>query len=118
MAAFFLHRVTKEYLQFKDERKVSLPEPIENYVENPDIDALVAAAIPQMYWAVDPDDSIREMTLAEKSAVDAAETVRAKDAIVTQLDRGFLKALSEAIAEVTGVTPQAFKAIVRRKLDE
>jgi len=75
--AFWLHRTTKKYLQNVD--AVDLPEPEANYVQDPNIDAMVAARIPQKHWAIDPDDTIRAMLPAEKSAVDQQRDSDRKD---------------------------------------
>lgn len=71
----YVHRTTKSYL-----RSVSpnaLPEPLANYIEEPDLSNVVG--IPSMYWIID-GDTISEMSQGEKDAVDAAIISASRDA--------------------------------------
>jgi hypothetical protein len=59
-----LHRTTKQYL-----RSVNTPDfPRATWVINPDLSSLTG--VPTKYWKINPDDTVVEMTAAEKSAVD------------------------------------------------
>jgi len=71
----YLHRTTKVY-----RRSISpneLPEPLANYIEDPDLSAVVGVS--SMYWII-TGDVITEMSQGEKDVVDAALLSAARDA--------------------------------------
>lgn len=78
----YLHRTTKVY-----RRSISpneLPESLANYIEDPDLSAVVGVS--SAYWII-TGDVISEMSQAEKDAVDAAVLATARDAeIQAQID--------------------------------
>ena len=63
----YVHRTTKQYLQSWSPN--DLPEPLANYIENPDLSNVVG--VPSLYWVI-TGDVITEMSQAEKDAVDDA----------------------------------------------
>ena len=73
----YLHRTTKAYLRSFSPNE--LPEPLVNYIEDPDLSAVVG--VPSRYWII-TGDVITEMSQAEKDAVDAALTSAARDAVI------------------------------------
>lgn len=78
----YLHRTTKQYLQSWSPN--DLPEPLANYIEDPDLSAVVG--VPPKYWVI-TGDVITEMSQGEKDAVDAALLSAARDAeIQAQID--------------------------------
>jgi len=77
----YVHRTTKQYLQSWSPN--DLPEPLANYIENPDLSAVVG--VPSRYWVI-TGDVITEMSQAEKDAVDAALLQAARDAVASQVD--------------------------------
>jgi hypothetical protein len=70
----YVHRTTKQYL--KSVSPNSLPEPLVNYIEDPDLSNVVG--VPSIYWII-TGDVITEMTQGEKDAVDAAILSAARD---------------------------------------
>jgi len=64
--ANLLHRTTKQYLVSTDPN--GLPEPIANYIEEPDLSAV--AGQPNKYWTI-TGDVVTLMSQAEQDAVDA-----------------------------------------------
>jgi len=78
----YLHRTTKAYLQSIPPHE--LPEPLANYIENPDLSNVVG--VPTRYWTI-TGDVITEMSQAEKDAVDAALLQAARDAVADQIDQ-------------------------------
>ena len=63
----FVHRTSKDYLYSVSPN--SLPEPIGNYIENPDLSAV--AGEPNKYWTI-TGDVVTLMNQAEQDAADAA----------------------------------------------
>ena len=74
----YLHRATKQY--FQSTSPASLPEPLVNYISNPDMSAV--KGVPSKYWVI-TDDAVTEMSQAEKDAVDATELIERRDSAVT-----------------------------------
>jgi hypothetical protein len=68
----YVHRTTKQYL--KSVSPNSLPEPLVNYIEDPDLSNVVG--VPSIYWIITGDVM---MTQGEKDAVDAAILSAARD---------------------------------------
>lgn len=54
------------------------------YVRNPDLSAV--EGVPNHYWVIDPDDSVREADADEKAAIDAARLPDIKAALVLKTD--------------------------------
>lgn len=77
----WLHRTTKEVL--RSVPSAELPEPVANYIEEPDLSLL--DTVPVKYIKIEGDDLV-EMTRAEKNAVDAAELSTQRDAETAQFD--------------------------------
>ena len=71
----YLHRTTKVYRQSISPNE--LPEPLANYIEDPDLSAVVG--VPSIYWIV-IGDVITEMSQGEKDALDAFLLSAARDA--------------------------------------
>ena len=63
----WIHRTDKRVLP--SVAPADLPEPIGNYIEEPDLSAL--SGVPVKYWLI-TGDTVEEMNPAEKAAVDAA----------------------------------------------
>ena len=63
----YVHRTTKQYLQSVSPN--DLPEPLANYIEDPDLSNVVD--VPNIYWVI-TGDVITEMTQGQKDIVDAA----------------------------------------------
>jgi hypothetical protein len=63
----YVHRTTKQYLQSVSPN--DLPEPLANYIEDPDLSSVVG--VPNIYWVI-TGDVITEMTQGQKDIVDAA----------------------------------------------
>lgn len=73
----YVHRTTRQYLQSVP--PYELPEPLANYIENPDLSAVVG--VPSLYWVI-TGDVIAEMSQSEKDAVDAALLSASRDAAI------------------------------------
>lgn len=73
----YVHRTTKQYLQSWSPN--DLPEPLANYIENPDLSAVIG--VPSIYWII-TGDVITEMSQAEKDAVDEAILSAGRDAAI------------------------------------
>jgi len=78
----FLHRTTKQYLPSTS--AASLPEPVANYIEHPDLSAV--AGQPSQYWTIN-GDVVSLMPQAERDAVDAQVLSDQRDAMANELDR-------------------------------
>lgn len=81
----WLHRTTKT--QLRSIASADLPEPIENYIEEPDYSEV--AGEPTKYWVTQsfPDDAITLMSAQEQSNLLAAELVARRDALADEMDR-------------------------------
>jgi hypothetical protein len=73
----WLHRTTKQLLP--SVASADLPEPIANYIEEPDLSAVQGIAA--IYWNI-VGDIISEMSQAEKDAVDAQNLSDARDRLI------------------------------------
>lgn len=80
--ANFVHRTTKNLL--KSQSPNSLPEPIANYIENPDLSAVQGFA--SKYWLI-VGDIITLMDQAARDVVDTLEAEASRDSAVTELDQ-------------------------------
>jgi hypothetical protein len=78
----FLHRTTKAYHQSAPPD--ALPEPIGEYIENPDMSAVTG--YPSIYWII-TGDLVTLMSQAERDAVDAQRLSDTRDGIIAQLDQ-------------------------------
>ena len=75
----FLHRTNKTLLRSVSPN--SLPEPIANYIEEPDLSAV--QGVPSRYWNI-VGDAISEMSQAEKDAVDSQMDDVSRDALMQE----------------------------------
>ncbi|MHA2172822.1 MAG: hypothetical protein ACXAB7_23395 [Candidatus Kariarchaeaceae archaeon] len=73
----FVHRTTRQYLQSFSPN--DLPEPIANYIVDPDLSAV--QGVPWIYWVI-TGDVISEMSQGEKDIVDAQILSDARDASI------------------------------------
>lgn len=73
----FLHRTTKQYLQSMSPNE--LLEPLANYIEEPDLSAVVG--VPNQYWVI-TGDVVTEMSQGQKDALDAANLSDSRDAVI------------------------------------
>lgn len=73
----WVHRTTKQYLQSVSE--ASLPEAAANYIEDPDLSAVIG--VDNKYWKI-VGDTISEMNQTEKDAVDDAILEDSRDTAV------------------------------------
>lgn len=78
----YLHRATKQILN--SVASADLPESLANYIEYPDLTAVVGQ--PSKYWIITAD-VISLMDQAAMDAVDAAELESNNDSLATNLDR-------------------------------
>ena len=78
----FLHRVTKQHLISTSPN--DLLEPIENYIDTPDLSAV--AGFPNIYWVI-TGDVISLMAPAQRDAVDAAKLEAHRDGVMNRLDK-------------------------------
>ena len=121
--ANFLHRATKQYLQSADPN--GLPEPLANYIEEPDLSAV--AGQPTKYWTI-TGDVITLMNNGQRNAVDAALDTARLDSIADELDQTqtILKAFAEVMLDqlntlraehgLNAATLAQLKTAVRNKL--
>jgi len=78
----YLHRTTKQYLQSVSPN--SLAEPLANYIEDPNLSAVVG--VPSRYWII-TGDIVTEMSQGQKDAVDAASLSDTRDEdVAAQID--------------------------------
>ena len=77
----FLHRTTKVYLTSQSPNK--LPEPVANYIEDPDLSAVVG--YPSIYWII-TGDVVTLMDASARAAVDAQMLSDARDSIIAEVD--------------------------------
>ena len=119
----FLHRTTKQLL--KSIAAADLPEAIGNYIQSPDLSAVVG--FDSKYWDIS-GDVISLKDQAGRDAVDATELVAFRDALaddINQLEfmRAFALALLDEInvlraaLSLTPRTPGELKTAVRSKMD-
>lgn len=102
----YLHRTTKRFRQSISPNE--LPEPLANYIEDPDLSAV--AGVPSIYWIV-TGDVISEMAQGEKDTVDAALLSSARDAeIQAAVDNleSVLRALTKMIISEINILRQQF----------
>jgi hypothetical protein len=102
----YLHRTTKQYLQSWSPN--DLPEPITNYIDEPDLSAVVG--VPSIYWII-TGDVVTEMDQAAKDAVDAQLLSDSRDAeIQAEIDNleGVMRQLTKLIVDELNILRQQF----------
>ncbi len=77
----WLHRTNKTVL--RSVASADLPEAIANYIEEPDLSAVVGQ--PPKYWIV-ADDTVSLADQATRDAIDAALLSAARDALADEID--------------------------------
>ena len=98
MAQVWLHRTTLR--QLRSIAPADLPEPQANYIEEPDLSAVVGFA--PKYWIV-TGDAVTLMDAVARAAVDAAEDMVTLNSIADQLEeqrtvmRGFAEVVLDEI---------------------
>ena len=103
-----LHKTTLQYLE-----SVNTPDyPSVDWVINPDISAVLN--VPHKYWKLSGTNVV-EMTLAEKSAVDAAELQARKDKI-TEIENADMREIFIALIKVLNTKLPANKQITKQEL--
>ena len=120
----FLHRTTKTYstsVSYAD-----LQEPLANYIEAPDLSAVVGE--PTKYWII-TGDVITLMSQPEQDAVDDAELVASRDALADEIDRNesYTRAFALVVLDeinalrsehgLNARTPAQLKTALRNKMD-
>ena len=78
----WLHRTTKQLLRSVPSGE--LPEPQANYIEEPDLSAVLS--FPSKYWKI-AGNNILLMSTPERAAVDAAEETARRDSTANELDQ-------------------------------
>jgi hypothetical protein len=102
----YLHRTTKQYLQSWSPN--DLPEPLANYIEEPDLSAV--AGVPSKYWII-AGDVVSEIDQAAKDAVDAQILSDSRDvAIQAEIDNleGVMRQLTKLIVDELNILRQQF----------
>lgn len=102
----YVHRMTKQYLQSVSPN--DLPEPLANYIEDPDLSAVVG--VPNRYWVI-TGDVITEMDQAAKDAVDAQILSDSRDsAIQAEIDNleSVLRQLTKLMVSEINILRQQF----------
>jgi hypothetical protein len=102
----YVHRTTKQYLQSVSPN--DLPEPLANYIEDPDLSAV--EGVPNRYWVI-TGDVITEMDQAAKDAVDAQLLSDARDAAIqAEIDEleSVLRQLTKLIVDELNILRQQF----------
>ena len=119
----YVHRTNKRYLVSVS--PASLPEPEANYIQEPDLLAVIG--VPSKYWNIN-GDVITLMSQAEQDAVDLAELSERLDSIADEIDAPstYLKAFAEVVLDQINAlradhgrpaaTLAQLKAAVRAKL--
>ncbi len=77
----YLHRTTKAYEVSIP--TISLPEPVANYIQDPDMSAVVGFS--NIYWTI-TGDVVTLMSVSERSAVDTALLEGRRDSTANQVD--------------------------------
>ena len=102
----FLHRTTKQYLQSFSPN--DLPEPLANYIEEPDLSAV--EGVPNRYWII-TGDVVSEMDQTAKDALDAQLLSDNRDtAMQAEIDEleSVLRQLSKMIVSELNILRQQF----------
>lgn len=90
----FLHRTTKRYHESVPPNE--LPEPIANYIEQPDLTAV--NGVPIRYWIIE-GDTVSEMSNAEKATVDEDILESSRDGSLQEID-----ALESTLRQIVRMT--------------
>lgn len=92
----YLHRTTKAYQTSVS--TIDLPEPVTNYIEDPDISAVTGQ--PNRYWII-TGDVVTLMDAGAQAVVDAALAEAQKDATADELDatQSIMKAFAEVVVD-------------------
>ena len=92
----FVHRTNKT--EHNSASPNSLPEPVANYISEPDMSAV--AGEPSKYWII-TGDVITLMSEAARDAVDIAEETAQLDSISDDLDqtRSIMRAFAEVVLD-------------------
>ena len=102
----YLHRTSKQYL--KSWSPNDLPEPLANYIEEPDLSAVVG--VPAKYWIV-TDNVITEMSQPEKDAIDAQALSDVRDAAMQEQIDGLesvMRQLARMMVDEINILRQQF----------
>lgn len=102
----YLHRTTKQYLTSTS--PASLPEPLANYIDEPDLSAVVG--VPNRYWVI-TGDVVTEMSQGEKDALDAQALSDSRDAVLQgEIDNleSILRQLTKLIVSELNILRQQF----------
>ena len=122
--ANFLHRTTKQYLVSTSPN--SLPEPISNYIEDPDLSVVTGWS--SIYWVI-TGDIVTLMNQAARDTVDADILTEQRDSVSNSIDtaesyeRAFALVVMDEINilraqhSLSDRTPAQLKVAVRAKLD-
>lgn len=78
----WLHRTNKTLL--RSVASADLPEPIGQYIEEPDLSAVVGQPI--KYWQI-TGNSISLVNQTQRDAIDAVELAKARDALADEIDK-------------------------------
>ena len=120
----WIHRIDKELLPSVAE--ADLLEPVANYIEEPDLSAVVGQ--PTKYWNIVGDDVLLLEPQSARNAADDAERDAARDAAVASMDqledytRAFALVVLDEFNVVRGLLGESprtiaqLKAAVRGKL--
>lgn len=76
----YVHRINKGYFQSIPPNE--LPEPVSNYISDPDMSAL--QGVPAKYWKI-AGDTVVEMSQVEKDSVDTGIVNTRRDAAVENM---------------------------------
>ena len=92
----YVHRTNKQYLTSTS--PASLPESEANYIQDPDMSAVVGE--PSKYWII-TGDNVTLMDQAARDAVDAAAETAQLDSIADELDqtRTIMRAFAEVVLD-------------------
>ena len=120
----FLHRTTKQYstsVSYSD-----LAEPLANYIEGPDLSAVVGFS--SIYWML-TGDVVTLANLAARDVIDAARLVAARDALADEIDQveSYSRAFALIVMDELNIlraqhgladrTPAQLKTALRNRLD-
>jgi hypothetical protein len=120
----WVHRVT--FQELPSVAEADLPEPVGNYVEDPDLSAV--SGQPKKYWEL-LGDIFSLADSAEMVAIDAAELAATRDSLADEIDRAesYSKAFALTIMDELNIlraqhslsdrTPSQLKTAVRNRMD-
>lgn len=101
----YIHRTTKAYT--RSIAPADLPEPIGNYIEDPDLSAVEGQ--PVRYWEIS-GDSVLLADQATRDAIDAALAESDRDALITRVDdvEDILRAFASVLVDEINILRQQF----------